>query len=84
VRYEATDLTLLSGDSVLFCSDGLEDCINESGERLGDTRLQRFLARSSDEPAQSIADSLMALSENHAGRNAEIGDDRTVVVLKVS
>ena len=53
-----------------------------TGERLGDERLPAYLRQSHTRTARQIADGLMELSRSHAGANAEIADDRTVVVLK--
>jgi sigma-B regulation protein RsbU (phosphoserine phosphatase) len=39
----AFDEALRPGDLVIFYSDGLIDCINPAGERLGDRRMQRLL-----------------------------------------
>lgn len=70
---------LEEGDLLLFCSDGFEDCANGDSEPFGDRRLSEVLAGAGGEPAQQVADGLIAASNAFA---TDIGDDRTLVVIR--
>jgi len=42
-RYEQRALELRKGDVVVFCSDGLKECMDRSGEEFGSERLEALL-----------------------------------------
>lgn len=79
--YQEIRLTLAPGDVVAFTSDGLEECCDDSGERFGSGRLRRVLMDCAEQPAQDIADALIAASDRWTVGVA--GDDRTVVIVRV-
>ncbi len=80
--YRVRRVRLAPGDLILFCSDGIEDCEDDRGERLADRRLAEFLATVGELPAQEVADDLIALTVLHAGLESEFADDRTAVVIR--
>ncbi len=82
-RYDVAELEVRPGDLVVFFSDGLEDCRNDRGERLGECRLAEFLVESAAGSAQQVADDLLTLSAEYCSA-AQVLDDRTVVVLKAT
>ncbi len=82
-RYDVAELEVRPGDLLVFLSDGLEDCQDDRGERLGDRRLAEFLVESEAGSAQQVADDLLVLSAEYCSA-AQVLDDRTVVVLKAT
>jgi serine phosphatase RsbU (regulator of sigma subunit) len=49
-RYEKSEILLSSGESVLFCTDGVIEASNENKEFLGNGRLVDFLTKSKGPP----------------------------------
>ncbi|MBI2956513.1 MAG: GAF domain-containing protein [Acidobacteria bacterium] len=84
VRYEEKKVALLAGDVVVFCSDGLHECMNRHEEEFGSARLEKLLGEFASRSAQELADELVRATERYAAGNGEHTDDRTVVVLKVT
>ncbi len=80
--YDETVLSLRPGDTMVFCSDGVADCFNETGRRFGWGRVQEVLAQARTRSAQHIADELIRATDEYAN-NPHLTDDRTVVVIKV-
>ncbi len=85
--YEPLRLQVQDGDIVVFCSDGIYEQANASGEEFGVRRLISRLEQAKDgQSAEEIAEDILAAAMSHAGERAECGecrDDRTVVVLRV-
>ncbi len=81
--YEETTLSLRPGDTIVFCSDGVGDCLNETGHRFGSSRLKEVLAGARPRSAQYMADELIRATDRHAN-TSDVTDDRTVVVIKVT
>jgi sigma-B regulation protein RsbU (phosphoserine phosphatase) len=81
--YDEVALTLHPGESVVFCSDGIEECRNAQDEELGSQRVQEILRSLAGATASEIAQGLLEAVRRHSG-TAEIYDDRTIVVLKAS
>jgi sigma-B regulation protein RsbU (phosphoserine phosphatase) len=82
-RYEQCSLQLGVGDVVVFCSDGLHECLDRSGEEFGIERLEARLIELAGAPGFEIAHGLLRATDIHAGAGSEPQDDRTIVVLKV-
>ena len=80
--YQETEIELHSGDVIVVCSDGLEDCLYEQGGQVTDGRLDAWVRRLSHRSAQEIAEELVLASEP-TDSGEEPADDRTVVVMKV-
>jgi serine phosphatase RsbU (regulator of sigma subunit)/SAM-dependent methyltransferase len=83
-RHEQQEVQLEPGDVVVFCSDGLDDCLNEDGETFGSVCLPDDLRRAADGSAAQIAASLIDACGGFAGATGPIDDDRTVVVVKAT
>ena len=81
--YDETTLSLRPGDTIVFCSDGVADCLNETGHRFGSSRVEEVLAGARTRSAQHIADELIRATDRHAN-TSDVTDDRTVVVIKVA
>jgi len=84
VSYEQKKLALHGGDIVVFCSDGLHECMNHRAEEFGTGRLQAMLEEMARGSAREVADELIRATDSYAARKGEQADDRTVVVLKVT
>lgn len=82
VDYEETVFAAQPGDAVILVSDGVQDQPNPAGEEYGRRRLRRFLEAHCQEPAQQIADGMLADVEEFR-ENHPVHDDQTVIVLKV-
>ncbi len=81
--YDETTLSLRPGDTIVFCSDGVGDCLNQTGHRFGSSRVKDVLAGARPRSAQHIADELIRATDRHAN-TSDVTDDRTVVVIKVA
>ncbi len=86
--YEPLRVPLREGDVVVFCSDGIHEQTNPSEEEFGVTRLISHLAHTeSCHSADKVAGDILEAALRHAGARAgcdECGDDRTIVVLRIS
>ena len=80
--YQEMKIELHSGDVIVVCSDGLEDCLYEQSGQVNDGRLDAWVRRLSHRSAQEIAEELVLASEP-TDSGDEPADDRTVVVMKV-
>ncbi len=81
--YDETTLSLRPGDTIVFCSDGVGDCFNETEDRFGSSRVEEVLAGARSRSAQHIADELIRATDRHAN-TSDVTDDRTVVVIRVT
>jgi sigma-B regulation protein RsbU (phosphoserine phosphatase) len=84
IRYEQKKLALQVGDAVIFCSDGIHECVNGRLEEFGDSRLEEILVELGGGSAQQIASGILRASDRYAEGPTGAPDDRTVVVLKVT
>ncbi|MFQ5926239.1 MAG: SpoIIE family protein phosphatase [Terriglobia bacterium] len=84
-RYEEKKLALQIGDVIVFCSDGIYECVNRREEEFGRERLEPMMAElARTGSARQIADGILRATDRYAGDTPEPADDRTVVVLKVT
>ena len=84
-EYEEITLDLRPGDTVLFASDGILESENALQEEFGFDRLSAVLASVSPKhSASDIADKIMAATNHHSGEGVAPGDDRTLLVLRVT
>jgi sigma-B regulation protein RsbU (phosphoserine phosphatase) len=71
---------LESGDSVLFCTDGITDAFNEEEESFGAARIQELCEKSAHTaPPELLGEIFAALGAYTAGR--EQHDDMTAAVF---
>lgn len=84
IRYEAKKLALQGGDVIVFCSDGIHECVDKHDQEFGLARVETLLAELGKGSAQEIADGLLRATDRYAAANGAHSDDRTVVVLKVA
>jgi sigma-B regulation protein RsbU (phosphoserine phosphatase) len=80
--YQEVLLELRSGDVVVLCSDGLDDCLHQQGKQVSMNGLDTWVRKLAVRSAQEIADELILVSEPATA--VLPADDRTVVVLKVT
>jgi serine phosphatase RsbU (regulator of sigma subunit) len=77
--YEQMRAELRPGTSVVLYTDGVIEA-RRNGELFGVERLDEILAATCSQPAQAIADSVVATCRAFAG--GELGDDCAIVVIK--
>jgi sigma-B regulation protein RsbU (phosphoserine phosphatase) len=82
VSYDEWGVTLVSGDIVVFHSDGLAETANKEGQFFGTQRLQKLVEQHHGTSATELADLLLREVDWFA-ESAPLADDRTLVVLKV-
>lgn len=83
-QYDESSLDLLPGDIVVFASDGILESENASQEEFGLQRLSAVLSSfSPDDSARTIAERILAETDDHGAGTAP-HDDRTLVVLRVT
>jgi sigma-B regulation protein RsbU (phosphoserine phosphatase) len=82
VAYDETTLTTESGDALVFVSDGILDAQNAQEEMYGPERLAGLLCSLRTQPAQEIADAILADVTEFQGAQERF-DDETIIVLRV-
>lgn len=81
--YAQVSTRLEKGDLLVFCSDGIEDSTDESGDYFGDERIEKFLYDSRGAPAARIAKRLLAEAGRFSQGSPDAADDRTVIAVRV-
>src|SRR5215470_4303109 len=81
-KYDETSLQLLSGDVLVFYSDGVIEMRNEAGEEFGLSGLAEAIAANHHKPAEEIVKSTSAVLREFIGR-VRPHDDRTMIVVKM-
>lgn len=82
--YAEASLPLEPGDRLLLFTDGIPEALSPAGEPFGDERLQALLAAHAPQPAEQIAEALLARVAEWTGRNASFEDDLTFVVAGIT
>jgi sigma-B regulation protein RsbU (phosphoserine phosphatase) len=82
VSYEELTVATKPGDVVVFISDGILDAENAEGEMYGHERLTSLLCSRREQPAQEIADAILADVSRFQGEQERF-DDETIIVMKV-
>jgi len=83
VTYDEWAVNLDSGDILVFYSDGLVESANAEGEMFGVERLQELVASYAGLSASELADRITA-EVTRFSQGIPPGDDRTLVILKVT
>jgi sigma-B regulation protein RsbU (phosphoserine phosphatase) len=81
-HYEETALQLLSGDILVFYSDGVVEMRNDAGEEFGLKRLADTVGANHEKNPQEIVKAVSAALADFIGR-VRPQDDRTMVVVKM-
>ena len=82
VTYDEITVDTQPGDAIVFVSDGILDAENAQGEMYGQDRLAGLLCAHRDQPAQQIADAILADVARFQGAHDRF-DDETIIVLRV-
>jgi sigma-B regulation protein RsbU (phosphoserine phosphatase) len=82
VTYDELNMAAEPGDVIVFVSDGILDAENALGEMYGQERLAGLLCSRRGQPAQEIADAILADVSRFQGDHERF-DDETIIVLKV-
>ena len=83
VEYSDLTVSLQSGDTLLFFTDGVPEAMNDKNEMFGFDRLEAILKRSTiDQSAKELAGKVIDHATEFTG-SAKQHDDMTVVVVKV-
>jgi serine phosphatase RsbU (regulator of sigma subunit) len=82
MSYEEKKITLRSGESALFYSDGLVEAHNPEGEMFGFPRLRELVAKRVDD--RSLGNTLLEELYSFVGEGWEQEDDITLLTLKRS
>jgi phosphoserine phosphatase RsbU/P len=82
VSYEEWGVTLVSGDILVFHSDGITETANGEGQFFGTERLRKVIEQQHELTAAELADVILRDVDWFA-QSAPLSDDRTLVVLKV-
>ena len=81
--YEELTVDLVQGDLFVFCTDGVHDATDESGEAFGEDRLKEVVRQSCQKSAGALVDDVFTAVQDFRG-DAIPNDDLTVVALKIT
>jgi serine phosphatase RsbU (regulator of sigma subunit) len=81
-EHEQKGIEVRAGDIAVFCSDGVTECENRSGEIFDTAMLPSLLRKLAVQPAQKMAQEINAQALRFAGGHDHQLDDYTVLVLK--
>ncbi len=76
------ELSLASGDTLIFYTDGFTEAMNKNKEEFGDARFSELLQNHNGSSAEALIDYTVKIINGFAGE-APQHDDMTMVVLKV-
>jgi phosphoserine phosphatase RsbU/P len=83
--YEEITVDLQPGDVVICASDGILESENSKQEEFGTERLNALLTQiGPDDSAITIADRILAATDEYAGTQNAPHDDRTLIVLRMT
>ncbi len=80
--YQSETIKLGKGDTLLFHSDGLSECFNESGEVFGESRIRSLFEKAANQSPDQIISKLNEASIRWMGKS-QLRDDMTFVVIKI-
>ncbi|MGH9173108.1 MAG: PP2C family protein-serine/threonine phosphatase, partial [Vicinamibacterales bacterium] len=81
--YDEVSIDVQAGDVFVFCSDGISETFNVSGDEFGSSRVIDTVKEHRDKPAKDIVNAVFgAMQAFRAG--APQTDDQTVVVVKIA
>jgi sigma-B regulation protein RsbU (phosphoserine phosphatase) len=84
-EYDEVTLSLLTGDVVVFASDGIHESMNKEQEEYGVDRLKELLSTvSSADPGYKVAQRIVKATDEHTGAGRTPHDDRTLLILRVT
>jgi phosphoserine phosphatase RsbU/P len=80
--YDELTYPLHTGDLFVFCSDGVSEAMNVSGEEFGSARLVEIVERFRDSPPRALVDAIFDAVEVFR-QGAPPNDDMTAVAVKI-
>ena len=81
-QYQEMDITLESGDVLVFYTDGITEAMNSDSDLFGDARLARLLAEHGHLDAADLRERILREIESFVG-TADQHDDMTMILIKV-
>lgn len=81
--YDEVSFPLVKGDTYVFCSDGIFEAENATGEDFGVGRVSEIVQRSRELPAAKLAETIFDAVAAFQG-DAPHADDMTAVVVKIT
>jgi sigma-B regulation protein RsbU (phosphoserine phosphatase) len=82
-RYDEVSFDLAPGDLFVFCSDGVFDAMDATGQYFGAERLMRVLEDRRGRPARALLDAIFDTVDAFRG-TAPPSDDLTAVVVQIT
>ena len=83
VTYDEVTVPLKAGDVFVFCTDGISEAMNESGEEFGSPRLAEIVRATRAQTARGIVDAIFDAVIAFRG-TAPQNDDMTAVAVKIT
>jgi sigma-B regulation protein RsbU (phosphoserine phosphatase) len=80
-EFEEVSVSLESGTTIVFYTDGVTEANNNSGELFGEDRLYDVIRKNSNLTAQGMIDAIRSAVESYC-EDAQQADDITLMVLK--
>jgi sigma-B regulation protein RsbU (phosphoserine phosphatase) len=77
------EVILKPGQMFIFFTDGITEAMNEKNELFGEKNLTQLLLHKSNSKSSEIVNEIWSAVKNFRG-SAEVNDDMTMVVVKVS
>jgi sigma-B regulation protein RsbU (phosphoserine phosphatase) len=81
-QYQEMDITLESGDVLVFYSDGLVEARDAANEDFGLKRLATVIQENSDKTAEQIVSAVNTAVEDFVARTP-FHDDQTLIIVKM-
>ncbi|WOF16381.1 SpoIIE family protein phosphatase [Methanoplanus sp. FWC-SCC4] len=81
MTYKSGEIRLMTGDCVVFYTDGVTEAINSTEEAYGEERLKRTILNNHSKSAEEISDAILWDVNLFCGSEPQF-DDITVMVLK--
>ena len=82
VKFEESEVTLAPGDKIIMFTDGLAECKNEQGARVGQAGLRGILNQMGGKSAEAIAADIFRKSADFRG-SVPPEDDITILIAEV-
>ena len=81
-KIEEDTVQLASGDRIIFYTDGITECANESNEQFGEDRFKKMIKKYSNNSSETFSDELLKELKIFCG-SCNYDDDITMVVIDV-
>ena len=82
MKFEESEIALRPGDKIVMVTDGLSECKNGEGKRLGQEGLREILRGLGDKSAEAVAAEIFRKAAEFRGEVVP-GDDITILVAEV-